>query len=92
MTEKIDLIYSAIHAKCGKEVRQRDSHILTQIDLDALLRKTLWEGKLKTIELLCPYCFESVEPTDMEIFIDEQSAMRKKVSDFLPSKWKMILN
>lgn len=92
MNERIDLIFSSVHEKCGREIRQRDLKIKTQKELDVLIRKTLWEGKLAAIDLYCPYCFEALQPTDIEILIDEQSVMKRKINEFLPNKWKMILN
>lgn len=93
MTEKLDLIYSATHEKCGREIRQRDPGVETQADLDALLRKTLWEGKLTVIELHCANCIEEFHPTHVEILVDGELVMKKReLEKFMPVEWKMSLN
>lgn len=93
MTEKIDLIYSAMHEKCGREIEQRNPNVLTQIDLDALIRKTLWEGKLKTVELRCSYCNEKLKATHVEVFVNGEATIGKReVEKFIPFEFKMALN
>lgn len=93
MRERIDLIYSAVHEKCGKEIKQKDPSVLTQIDLDALIRKTLWEGKLKTIELRCSYCNEKLKATHAEVFVNGEAPIGKReIEKFIPFEFKMILN
>ena len=81
--DRIDLIYSAIHDRCGMELRRSDWRIVTQEDLNALQRDTTSNGRLNMIELYCHRCVETFMPTHLQIVVGSEVRVgTTKVEDF----------
>jgi hypothetical protein len=67
---RIQVIYSAVHPRCGRRIARTHPKIYSHADLNALYADVALKGKVQTIELYCHYCAESFEPTHIEIIED----------------------
>lgn len=58
-----DIIYIAIHSRCGHEIRKSDYRIKPREDF-----RKLPAGEMKPLAIFCSTCSEGVPPTHFEIF------------------------
>lgn len=74
---RIQLIYSTVHARCGRRIARTHPRIFSRADLKALHADMAIKGRLQTIELYCHHCAETVKPTHIEITEDSKILLRE---------------
>jgi hypothetical protein len=67
---RVQIIYSAIHTRCGYRIARTHPKVFSRADLKSILTEAKRKGGLETIKLYCHHCAESVEPTHIEAIED----------------------
>ena len=87
---RIQVIYSAIHPRCGHRMACTHPRISSRVDLKSFYAHMVMKGKLQTINLYCHHCAQSFEPTHIEIIEDAKIIVREtEIEKFIATGGKV---